>query len=133
MILGDVVKTTNQCWAKDPTGKWILFTGLDTVCMERFVGERFEWPAVPIHPPKDDTLSIIFIWSSFSKVFRCPVFGLYIDIFKRIAYSLLATLLVPFVAWTAGFDFDHRGMVAAVISVYSGAVFMFVWSWTGRE
>lgn len=46
-----VARYHNQCWAHDPTGKWVLFTGLDTAIMELFVAERANWPAIPIlHP-----------------------------------------------------------------------------------
>jgi MFS-type transporter involved in bile tolerance (Atg22 family) len=46
---------------------------------------------------------------------------------KRISYSLFAALLIPLLAWCAGYDFDKRGAVACFICVYSILLFLFVW------
>lgn len=51
LFFDEVAKKHKQCWARDPTGKWIMFGGLDTAAMDGFVKDRIHWPAVPIlHP-----------------------------------------------------------------------------------
>lgn len=52
MTFAEAAKISNQCWVQDITGKWIVYTGLDTVAMEGFIKDRAARPAIPIHHPE---------------------------------------------------------------------------------
>lgn len=52
---------------------------------------------------------------------------------KRTAFSIAFAAIVPFLAWTAGFDFNERGGVALLTAYCAIVIFLFAYTYPGWD